>query len=450
MNNPRVLIAGTSSGCGKTTAVCTILALLKRRNIDVRALKCGPDYLDPTFHETVTGIPCANLDPFFCEGDLLRYLLHENAGGRLTIIEGVMGYYDGTGESGTDNSSFTVADRTQTPSVLVIDAKGASASLLATLGGFLNYTDDSHIAGVLFSRMTAMNYANVKRLINNRFGAKIVPLGYIPELPEECRIPSRHLGLVSAQEITDITERIDKIADICENTLDIDGLAAIADSAEELKFTVPDIPKYPPVRIAIAKDRAFFFYYRDTLRLFERMGAEFCEFSPLEDEPLPEGCAGLFLGGGYPELYTDRLEKNTLTKDSIAAAIRSGMPVIAECGGFQYLGKKLDGRSMCGVLPHESANAGKLVRFGYITLHANAGGVLGPAGTVLRGHEFHYYDSTENGSSFTAVKQSGKQWDCAVMTDTMYAGYPHLYLWSAIPSAEAFYKKCLDYGRRNE
>ena len=447
MNHPRVIIAGTSSGSGKTTAVCAILSLLKKRGIDVSALKCGPDYLDPTFHETVTGVPCANLDPFFCDEELLRYLLHVNAGKRMTVIEGVMGYYDGTGESGTDNSTYTVSRRTNTPVILVVGAKGASASAAAMLEGFADFSPDSGIACVLFTRTTRMNYLNIKKIIESRFGSKIVPVGYIPELPEDCMIPSRHLGLVSAREIADLTDRLKKIADLCEETIDIDRLISVADSAAELPFREPVVPRHSPIRIAVAKDQAFFFYYRDTFRLFEQMGAEFVEFSPLANEPVPEGCSGLFLGGGYPELYADVLEKNTVAKESVSAAIRSGMPVIAECGGFQYLGRKLEGKKMCGVLPHESFAAGKLVRFGYVTLSANKSGLLGPTGTEIRGHEFHYYDSTDNGSAFTASKQSGKTWDCAVMTETMYAGYPHLYLYSAIPAAEAFYNKCLEYGR---
>lgn len=450
MNCPRVLIAGTSSGSGKTTAVCAILSLLKRRGVLVKALKCGPDYLDPTFHETVTGVPCTNLDPFFCDEDLLKYLLSENAGKRLTVIEGVMGYYDGTGASGTDNSTYTVAKLTKTPTVLVIDAKGASTSLVATLEGFMNYTGDSGIVGVLFSRISPMNYQNIKSKISARFGARVAVVGYIPELDDDCLIPSRHLGLVSAPEIADIGQRLAKISDICEKTIDVDALISLADAAEEFSFKAPAIPRREPIRIAVASDRAFFFYYRDTLRLLEKMGAEIRFFSPLANEPIPGDCSGLIIGGGYPELYAERLEANTIAKNSVAEAIRNGMPTVAECGGFQYLGEALCGRKMCGVLPHESHAADRLVRFGYVTLRSKKDGLLGPAGTTLRGHEFHYYDSTSNGDAFTATKPSGKTWDCAVMTDTMYAGYPHLYLYSSIEAAEAFYKKCVEYGERKK
>ena len=175
------------------------------------------------------------------------------------------------------------------------------------------------------------------------------------------------------------------------------------------------------------------------------MGAEIAFFSPLDNEPVPEGASGLLLGGGYPELYEERLEGATVSRESVRNQVLSGMPVIAECGGFQYLGIALEGHKMCGVLPHESTMQGRLVRFGYITLTSLKGGLLGPAGTEIKGHEFHYFDSTDNGDSFAAVKPDGRSWKCAFTTDTMYAGYPHLFLYSCVPAAESFYRKCLEY-----
>ena len=444
MKKPRILFAGTLSGSGKTTAVCAVLTLLARRGIAVSACKCGPDYIDPMFHESVLGIPSANLDPFFCDGNLLRGILAEN-GGDLAVIEGVMGYYDGTGTEGTDNSTWTVARETKTPVVLVINGRGASASLLAVLEGFLNFLPDSGIAGVLFNNTSPMVAASLKRQAQARFGDRVRVLGCIPKLPEDCVFGSRHLGLITAPEIADLQGVIGRIADACEKTIDLDALLEIASSAPDLAYTAQTVPRLPEIRLAVARDDAFCFYYKDTLRLFERMGAKLLPFSPLSDEPVPEGAQGLLLGGGYPELYADLLEANETAKNSVAAAVRNGMPAIAECGGFQYLGKSLDGKRMCGVLPHESTNAGKLVRFGYVRLTARKSGLLGEAGLQLRAHEFHYWDSTENGDAFHAEKPGGRSWDCCVMTDTLYAGYPHLFLPADIPAAEAFYRKCLVY-----
>ena len=442
IHKPRILFAGTSSGSGKTTAVCAILTLLARRGIAVTACKCGPDYIDPMFHESVLGVPSASLDPFFCDGDLLRGILAEN-GGELAVIEGVMGYYDGTGPDGTDNSTWTVARETKTPVVLVINGRGASASLLAVLEGFLNFVPDSGITGVLFNNTSPMVCASLKRQAQARFGERVRVLGCIPKLPEDCVLGSRHLGLITAPEIAHLQDIIGRIADECGKTIDLDALVELASSAPDLDYTPKAVPNHPGIKLAVARDAAFCFYYKDTLRLFERMGAELLPFSPLADEPVPDGADGLLLGGGYPELYAERLEANEKTKQSVAAAIRGGMPTIAECGGFQYLGKSLDGKRMCGILPHESTNAGKLVRFGYVTLTAQKSGLLGEAGIQLRAHEFHYWDSTENGDAFHAEKPGGRSWDCCVMTDTLFAGYPHLFLPANIPAAEAFYKKCL-------
>ena len=440
---PRVPIAGTSSGCGKTTAVTTILTLLKRRGVRVSAAKCGPDYIDPMFHEAVLGVPSSNLDPFFCGGNLLRSLL-AGAEGELAVVEGVMGYYDGTGPDG-ENSTFTVARETDTPVILVVNGRGASASLLAVLEGFLRFMPDSGIRGVLFTNVTAMTYAQLKSWTDARFGSRITVVGYLPRLPEGCLLGSRHLGLVTPAETADLSGKLEKTADLAEPAVDLDALIAVARSAGPLAFDAPEIPHIGSFRLALARDDAFCFYYRDTLRLFEKMGAELLPFSPLADEQVPGQADGLLLGGGYPELHAETLARNENTKESICRAIASGMPVLAECGGFQYLGKTLSGQAMCGILPHDSENAGKLVRFGYITLTAKESGLLGPAGTALPAHEFHYFDSSENGGAFSAVKPSGRGWTCGIHTATMYAGYPHLFLPANVGAAEAFCRKCLAY-----
>ena len=445
MNPPRIVLAGAASGSGKTTAVCTILTLLQRRGVRVQACKCGPDYIDPMFHQAVLGVPSANLDPFFCNETLLRRLLFENAGEDLTVIEGVMGYYDGTGADGTDNSTYTVAARTDSPVILVLDGKGEAASLLAQLEGFLRFKADSRIRGVLFNRITAGTYTYLERQIRGRFGDAVIPVGFLPTFPKDYEIPSRHLGLVIAGEIENLQDRINAAADLCKDTIDLDRVRAIAQTGGELIAAAAEVPQLPPIRIAVAKDAAFCFYYKDTLRLLAKMGAALIPFSPLKNEPLPDGVSGLLLGGGYPELYAEQLEKNTTTRNSVFQAIRGGLPTIAECGGFQYLGRTLDGFQMCGALPHASTAAGKPVRFGYVTLTAKEDGLLGPAGTVLRGHEFHYWDSTDNGSSFFAEKPNGKCWDCVVSTPTLYAGYPHLFLPANPDAAAAFCRKCLNY-----
>jgi len=253
---PRVLIAGTSSGSGKTTAVCAILTLLKRRGIHVTAAKCGPDYIDPMFHESVLGIPTANLDPFFCDDALLRAILAD-CGGEMTVMESVMGYYDGTGADGTDNSTYTVAAKTETQVILVVNAKGASVSLLAVIEGFLNFLPDSRISGVIFNNITPMTYANLKKLTETRFGGRIRVVGYLPRLPEDCILGFRHLGLVTAAEIGDLRRKLDKIADLCTETLDVDALTALAQTAPPFDCTPQLVQRLPAVQLAVARDAAF-------------------------------------------------------------------------------------------------------------------------------------------------------------------------------------------------
>lgn len=442
---PRVMIAGTSSGCGKTTAVCAVLSLLLRRSVKTAAFKCGPDYIDPMFHRAVTGVDCTNLDPYFCDRDTLcRLLAHRADGHALAVLEGVMGYYDGTGVTGTANSTYTVASGTDTPVILTVNAKGAAASLLAVIEGFLRFVPHSGITGVIFNNISAMTYAHLKALCAEHFGEELAVLGYLPRLDEACLLGSRHLGLITAAEITDLKDRLGAIADIAEKTLDLDAILALADTAPALSCTTPEMPALPPVRIAVAKDKAFCFAYSETLALFEKLGAEIVPFSPLANEPVPD-VHGLYLPGGYPELYADRLESNTISRNSVRDAVAGGMPTIAECGGFLYLGKTLDGKAMCGALPHESAKTEKLVRFGYVTLTARRDGLLCAAGDTLRAHEFHYWDSDLCGKDFTAEKTNGRKYDCAVMTDTLYAGYPHLYLYANPQAAERFYRACLTY-----
>lgn len=451
MNIPRILFAGTASGSGKTTAVCTVLRLLQRRAEHIRAYKCGPDYIDPMFHRDVTGVPTTNLDPFFSQKDMLTHLLCQHADASLHIIEGVMGYYDGTGETGTDNSTFSVADKTDTPVVLVVDGKGAAASLVASIEGFVRFMPHTHIRAVLFNRMRAGTYETVCRFMHRRFGDSIQPVGYIPPFAQEYQLPSRHLGLVTSREIADLQQRMDALADLCEKTIDLERLIALAAAAPELVPPALSLPHFAPIHLAYAYDAAFCFYYHDTLSLFEKMGAVLLPFSPLANEPIPPQADGLLLGGGYPELYAAQLEQNRISAQSVRTAVESGMPTIAECGGFEYLGKTLDGHTMCGVLAHDSRAAGKLVRFGYVELSAQKSGLFGAAGTRLKAHEFHYWDSTANGEDFSVTNLRGKEYTAAVTTDTLYAGFPHLYLPACIPAAENFYRKCLEFQTmRNE
>lgn len=446
---PRLVLAGTNSGCGKTTVTCAVLQALVSRGLRVGAAKCGPDYIDPMFHSRIIGAKSSNLDAFFFDPDTLRYLLARNARGcDVTVIEGVMGYYDGLGLTSTRASTYEVARETQSPVVLVVNARGAALSVLAAVEGFLHFAPDSGIRGVILNGCSAMSYGPLARELENRLGVRAC--GYLPRLPE-CALESRHLGLITADEVADLQEKLRKLAAEAEKTLDIPTLLELADAAPPLRFIPPALPEPgTPVRIGVARDRAFCFYYEDSLDLLRQLGAELIPFSPLADERLPDGVQGLYLGGGYPELYAAQLAENRTLRGQLREAVHAGMPCIAECGGFMYLTQAIAGAPMAGVLPGNCADAGRLVRFGYVTLRARRDNLLCRAGEEIRGHEFHRWDATERGEDFTAVKPTGRSWTCAVATPTLYAGYPHFHFYANPAFATRFYEACLKEKERHD
>ncbi|MGN0976819.1 MAG: cobyrinate a,c-diamide synthase [Faecousia sp.] len=445
---PRVMLAGVSSGCGKTTVTCAVLQALVNRGKKVGAFKCGPDYIDPMFHSRVIGVKSANLDLHFFSENTLRYLLAKNAADRdVSIIEGVMGYYDGTGLTTTQASSYQVAQVTDSPVVLIASAKGASLSTLAAIQGFLTFVPDSRILGVILNQCSPSTYSALAEAIRQRFGIR--PLGFLPKLPD-CALESRHLGLVTAAEVEDLREKLQLLAAQAEKTIDLNGLLELADSALTVSYEPMVLPREEPVRIAVARDKAFCFYYEDSLEAVAEMGAELVPFSPLSDEKLPEDIQGLYLGGGYPELYAKSLSENKSMLSSVRAALERGLPCIAECGGFMYLTQRIGDYAMVGFLPGDCFDNGKLTRFGYVTLAAKKDNLLCCAGEEIPAHEFHHWDCTAPGSDFTAAKPTGRSWDCAVVTDRLYAGYPHFHFYANLDFLKNFYHACVKEKHRND
>lgn len=438
---PRLVLAGTNSGCGKTTVTCAVLQALVSRGLRVGAAKCGPDYIDPMFHSRIIGAKSSNLDAFFFEPDTLRYLLARNARGcDVTVIEGVMGYYDGLGLTSTRASTYEVARETQSPVVLVVNARGAALSVVAAVQGFLDFAPDNNVQGVILNGCSAMSYGALARELESRLGVRAC--GYLPRLPE-CTLESRHLGLVTADEVEDLREKLRQLAEAAEKTLELDALLEIAHNVPVLDFTPPVLPeKGAPVRIGVARDRAFCFYYEDSLDLLRQLGAELVPFSPLADERLPDGVQGLYLGGGYPELYAAQLAENRTLRGQLREAVHAGMPCIAECGGFMYLTQAIAGRAMVGALPGDCFDTGKLTRFGYITATAQEDSLLCRAGEQVPMHEFHHWDTPQPGGAFLAEKPSGKQWRCAYATDTLYAGFPHFHFYAKPVMAQRFLAAC--------
>ena len=448
---PRLMFCAPASGGGKTTVTCAVLRALLRRGLRPMACKSGPDYIDPMFHSRVLGAQSCNLDLFFFSPDTARSLLARSAeNADVTVLEGAMGYYDGIAMT-ADASAYALAAATQTPAVLVVDGRGRALSAAAAVRGFQTFREPSGIAGVLLNRVSPMLYPRMAETITRETGLPV--LGYLPVM-NDCAIESRHLGLVTAAEIGDLQQKLDRLAEQAEKTVDLDGLLALARRAPALEAAPLALhPVTGQPRIAVAKDKAFCFYYEDSLQVLRDLGAELVEFSPLIDGALPEGIGGLYLGGGYPELYAKQLSENERMRQSIGRAVRAGLPTVAECGGFLYLHRTLQDETgapwpMVGALDADAYPTGKLSRFGYVTLTAQSDSLLFRAGETMPAHEFHYWDSTAPGQAFTAQKpHSDRQWQAGIATDSLYAGFPHFHFASKPEAAARFLERALRFAQ---
>ena len=442
---PRVMIAGTGSGCGKTTAVCALLQILKNRGLNPASFKCGPDYIDPMFHTNIIGVDAMNLDLFFSPEEDVRSLFARHAAD-YNVIEGVMGYFDGMEMHSDRASAYNVAKVLDVPVILIVNVRGMALSAAAVVSGYQKFRSPDKIKGVIFNRASAMSYPGLKKNVENECGIPV--LGYLPE-NKEFSLESRYLGLITASEVEDLSSKMQKLAEEAEKTLDVDAIISLMSTAPSIDYDYVPAQKRGEATIAVAKDKAFCFYYRANLEMLEAMGAKLVYFSPTEDAILPE-CDGLLLGGGYPELYADKLSANISMKESIKSAIDSGLPVIAECGGFMYLCDKINGKDMVGIFHSGCESKGKLQRFGYASFSSEKESLLFTPGEPIKGHEFHYFDADDPGSCLTAVKPSGKSWNCAFANESMYAGYPHLYLPSNPKAAEKFIDKCIERRKSHE
>ena len=513
-NFARIMIAGTGSGCGKTTITCGILKALVNRNIKTAAFKCGPDYIDTMFHTEIVGTNSRNLDSFLCGDNCVKYLFFKNGKkAEISVVEGVMGLYDGIGNDGS-YSSNAMSLLTGTPVVLVVNGKGMSLSIAAMLKGYIHFMPNI-IKGVIINDIAPGTYPMYRKMIGDYTKLKV--LGFLPSLPEAI-LESRHLGLVTASEIENLQHKLSLLANSVEKYIDLDGLMELAQTALPLEYKPVDIipintkekkdydeqreqqrvgspdifeksktgsivtrlacsnilyksklcsttigssgfeyavlSKKHCCNIAVAKDKAFCFYYRDSLELLEKLGAKLTFFSPLDDERLPKNIGGLILGGGYPELYAKELAKNKSMLLDIKMSVNNRIPTYAECGGFMYLQQAITGMDgnitpMVGAIKGRSSYQNKLIRFGYASLKAKKDNLFCSEGDSINMHEFHYYDSDNNGSDFEATKpNSSRKWDCIFATDTLFAGYPHIHLYGNINFARRFVQKCSEIQKR--
>lgn len=435
----RVFITAPSSGSGKTIITCGLLMALKLRKIKACAFKCGPDYIDPMFHKKVLGISSKNLDTYFTDYETTRHLFAKTAKEYdISVIEGVMGFFDGIGGNTLGASSYECAKTIEAPVILIVNAKGMSLSVIPIIKGFLEYKADSNIKGVILNNTTKAVFFNLKRLIEEELDIKA--LGYVPVI-DDIVIKSRHLGLVMPKEIEEIEDKLVRLANILEETVDIEEIINISKTASKIYTKEKNIEKLnKKITIAIAKDEAFCFYYEDNLELLRQMGADILEFSPIHDNEINPLADIVIIGGGYPELYAKVLSENESMLKSVRAFINSGGHVIAECGGFMYLHEYMEDIDknkfkMAGVIKGETFKTDRLKRFGYIELMPNACERLIKREKSIKGHEFHYFDSTNCGDSFLAKKPNGlfsegRSFDCIVEDKNVFAGFPHLYYYS--------------------
>lgn len=434
------MLAAPSSGSGKTAVTCALLAALEKRGLAPCAFKCGPDYIDPMFHRSVLGVESHNLDLFLCDETRLGSLYARySAGHGATVTEGVMGFYDGVGGTTDTASAWHVARTLGLPVLLVLRPRGASLTLAAQVRGLLSFRKDSRIAGILLNDCSPMLAQSLRPMLEKETGLPV--LGFLPHMPE-AEFASRHLGLLTAGEIQDLAERIDGLATQLEQTVDVPRLLELC--SRPARPAVPRKTLAPTVKIAVARDEAFCFVYEETLDALRDAGAQLVFFSPLHDRELPADAGGLYLPGGYPELHAAALSANASMRRAVGRAVERGLPTVAECGGFLYLGQSLEDEAgtafpMVGALPGRGVRKEKLVRFGYSQLRAAKDSLLFRAGESFPAHEFHYWDSTHNGTDLCACKPvTGRTWACSFAEKNLYAAFPHLYFAGAPDLARRF------------
>lgn len=423
------MLAGISSGIGKTTVSMGLMSLFE----NVSPFKTGPDYIDPGFHQFVTGNKSYNLDLFMMGEEGVRYSFYKHQRD-ISIVEGVMGLYDGADNELDNGSSAHLSRVLGIPVILVLDGVGKSTSIAAQVLGYQMLDKRVDIAGVIINKVSSpKTYEIFKEAIEKYTTVKC--LGYVPK-DDSLHIGSRHLGLLQADEIGDLKEKIHNLKEKLKETIDVEGILEIAS-----KINIPPVENpfaeykdaYKGMKMGIAKDRAFTFYYNDNLELFEHLGIEIVPFSPVKDKKIPEGLDILYFGGGYPENFAKEISENVTMLDSIREFHQRGGKIFGECGGFMFLSQgieMLDGEifKMCGLVDCtiKMGNRLDISRFGYIN-------IMKDEKLFARGHEFHYSKISEVGRDtrkFTAVKHNGRSWSCIFCDKGLTAGYPHIHFFT--------------------
>lgn len=441
------LVTAPRSGCGKTTVTCALLALFQKKGYDPCAFKCGPDYIDPMFHRSILDVESHNLDLFLDDEKTVREVYnHYSALHDVSIVEGVMGHYDGLGGSTPLAGAWHVAQTLDLPGILVLSPGKSSLTMAAEVQGILHFREDSHIRGILLNNCRPAHVTGLSQMLERETGLPVI--GVLPHV-EDARLESRHLGLVKADEIQDLRKKVTLLADALEENLDFDRLLFLCGSRPGHVRTIPNTHTVRAV-IGLAADSAFDFIYRESMDVLWKAGADLYLFSPLEDRAIPEASCGLYFPGGYPELYAEKLSKNTSMRESVLHAVQDGMPTIAECGGFLYLEKSLDGFPMVGALPGEGYKTQHPVRFGYANVQAHSDSLLLKKDESVPVHSFHYYESTKPGTDLTAVKPvTERTWETGYMTPSLYAAFEHFSFAGKPELTERFIRAAEEYGKQH-
>ena len=452
---PRLVIAAAQSGSGKTTVATGLLSALRQRGIVVQSFKVGPDYIDPGYHRLASGRAAHNLDTWLVPKERVPALFaQESAGADIAVVEGVMGLYDG-GREGV-SSTAEIAKLLKAPVILVIDAKSMGASAAALAMGFRDYDPEVQLAGVILNRLGSKTHEAMIRQAMKEIDMPVLGALY---RNEELHMPERHLGLLPAEENTD-REIVEALGNAVAGSLDLEAILHLACLTPELLTCEQPAElrgaSETVCRIGIARDEAFSFYYPASLKELESLGAELVPFSPLHDKALPD-VDGLFIGGGFPEMFAEKLSGNEAMRNAIRAAAEKGMPISAECGGYMYLMQELqdfDGRiyPMCGVFAGKAAMTRKLQMVGYVDAVLQQATILGPAGTSIHGHEFHFSqeegDGSEDGRPFVFTKmRNGSRYPAGQCHKQALGSYLHLHFAGCPEAAEHFVEACRQWER---
>ena len=446
-----VVIAGVRSGVGKTTIATGIMGALTRRGHRVQPFKAGPDYIDTSYHKLACGVPSRNLDTWLCDHPtVLELFQRASSGSDVSVVEGVMGVFDGRSSLNEEGSSAQLAKLLGAPVILIADAAKVARSVAAEVLGFQTFDPDLNIAGVILNGVASERHLEFcKPQIEATTGIPV--LGYLPR-KEEFIQPERHLGLIPTVEGTVANDWYDNVINQVEATMDVPTILKLANTAKTPPSSPNVYPETPiPARatIAVAQDEAFNFYYQDSLDLLAAWGAELAPFSPLQDETLPSGANGIYLGGGFPELFADQLAGNKPMHYAIRQAVVKGVPVYAECGGLMYLGKSLSDlegvtHPMLGIIPAESAMSQSRLTLGYREVESCSDSPVLPKGERVKGHEFHWSTlarEPDNQESVYKIVDQDNRLD-GFRTGSVWASYVHIHLGSRMGLASRFVETC--------